>query len=191
MNALWQSLNLRRAWIGVAILGWVLTPSAVGRLAAQSDFDPEARLREMGIELGEPEPPIANYVKAVRTGDLIFLAGHGPLPPLDETVTGKVGRDLTVDQGYQAARRAGIGLLTSLKGAVGDLRKVRRVVKVTGMVNAVEGFTQHPEVVNGCSDLLVAVFGERGKHARAAVGMASLPRDMAVEIEMIVEIDAR
>jgi enamine deaminase RidA (YjgF/YER057c/UK114 family) len=105
-------------------------------------------------------------------------------------VTGKVGRDLTIDQGYRAARRTAIALITSLKAEIGDLRKVQRVVRVFGMVNAVEGFTQQPEVINGASDLLVAVFGERGRHARAAVGMASLPRNIAVEIEMVVEVAA-
>jgi enamine deaminase RidA (YjgF/YER057c/UK114 family) len=166
---------------------------AFGLAAGQKagSFDPEAKLAAMGIKLGAPEQPIANYVKAVRTGNLIFLAGHGPTPPLDATVTGKVGRDLTIEQGYEAARRTAISLLISLKAEVGDLGKVRRIVKVFGMVNAVEGFTQQPEVINGASDLLVAVFGDRGRHARAAVGVASLPRNIAVEIEMVVEVSGR
>jgi enamine deaminase RidA (YjgF/YER057c/UK114 family) len=176
-----------KRWIALAVT-WlcVLTP-ATARQKADS-FDPEAKLATMGIKLGEPEPPIANYVKAVQTGNLIFLAGHGPTAPLDATVTGKVGRDLTIEQGYEAARRTAIALLTSLKAQIGDLKRVQRVVRVFGMVNAVEGFTQQPEVINGASDLLVAVFGERGRHARAAVGVASLPRNMAVEIEMVVEV---
>lgn len=157
--------------------------------AVQQQQSPEAKLAELGIELGDPAPPVANYVRAVRSGNLVFLAGHGPLV-LDETTTGKVGRDLTIDQGYRAARLTAISLLTSLKAEIGDLSKVKRIVRVFGMVNAVEGFTQQPEVINGCSDLLVEIFGEAiGKHARAAVGMASLPRDIAVEIEMVVEIE--
>lgn len=156
---------------------------------ADPDFDPEARLAELGIELGEPGAPVANYVKAVRSGNLVFLAGHGPRGSLDEMPLGKVGADLTIEQGYEAARSTAIGLLESLKAEIGDLSKVRRVVRVFGMVNAVEGFGQQPEVINGCSDLLVEVFGERGRHARAAVGMASLPRSIPVEIEMVVEVE--
>lgn len=150
---------------------------------------PEEKLAEMGIELGEPSPPVANYVKAVRTGNLVFLAGHGPAGELDDSVTGKVGRDLTVEQGYEAARRTAISLLTSLKAEIGELSRVVRVVRVFGMVNAVEGFTRQPAVINGCSDLLVELFGDAGRHARAAVGMASLPMDIAVEIEMVVEVE--
>ena len=147
---------------------------------------PEARLAELGIELPEPSQPVANYVKWVQTGNLIFLAGHGPC---DIRVTGKVGADLTIEQGYEQARETAICLLGSLKAAIGDLSRVKRIVRVYGMVNATEDFTQHPEVINGCSDLLVEVFGDRGRHARAAVGMASLPRNIAVEIEMVVEVE--
>ncbi len=157
---------------------------------APQEFDPEGRLAELGIELYEPPPPVANYVKAVQTGDLVFLAGHGPTK-LDGSgyLTGQVGTDLTIDEGYDAARLVGIALLSSLKAEIGDLSRVKRIVRVFGMVNAPAGFTQQPEVINGASDLLVEVFGERGKHARAAVGMGSLPRNIAVEIEMVVEIE--
>ena len=148
----------------------------------------EARLREMGVELTEPTPPVANYVNAVRTGNLVFLAGKGPMQADGTYVTGKVGADLTVEQGYEAARLTGISLLSALKAEVGDLGRVTRIVKVVGMVNAAPDFGNHPEVINGCSDLMVEVFGERGKHARAAVGMGSLPRNIAVEIDMIVEV---
>ncbi|HJO03838.1 MAG TPA: RidA family protein [Acidobacteriota bacterium] len=156
---------------------------------AQESYDPEARLKSLGVELGEPAPPVANYVGAVTTGDLVFLAGHGPTQVDGTFVTGKVGSDMTIEQGYEAARLTAVSLLTSLKKEIGDLARVRRIVRVFGMVNAIEGFGQQPEVINGASDLLVEVFGDRGRHARAAVGMASLPRNIPVEIEMVVEID--
>ena len=151
--------------------------------------DVEQRLKELGVELREPSPPTANFVRAVRTGRLVFLAGHGPSKPEGGLVTGKVGADLNLDQAKEAARLSAISLLSSLKAEIGDLNKVKRIVKVHGMVNAVPDFTQHSQVMNGCSDFLVSVFGQRGKHARAAVGMGSLPRNMAVEIEMIVEVE--
>jgi enamine deaminase RidA (YjgF/YER057c/UK114 family) len=150
----------------------------------------DAKLLSLGIELPVPSEPVANYVPAVRTGNLVFLAGHGPAKPGGGYVTGKVGEDLSVDEGYAAARLTAIALLASLKQEIGSLDRVGRIVRVFGMVNADPSFTQHPQVINGCSDLLVEVFGpERGKHARAAVGMASLPINIAVEIEMVVEID--
>ena len=147
------------------------------------------RLKELGIELPEASAPVANYVNAVQTGNLVFMAGKGPNKPEGGYVTGKVGKDLTIEEGYAAARLTGIAQLAALKGTIGNLDRVKRIVKVTGMVNATDGFTQQPEVVNGFSDLMVEVFGEKGKHARAAVGMGSLPRNIAVEIEMIVEIE--
>ncbi len=151
-------------------------------------YDPEAKLRELGIELSTPPAPIANYVNAVRTGNLIFLAGKGPRQDNGENITGKLGADLTIEQGYEAARITAVNQLSVLKAELGNLNKVKRIVKVKGMVNAIPEFTDHPKVVNGYSDLMVAVFGERGKHARAAVGMGSLPGNMAVEVEMIVEV---
>ena len=151
--------------------------------------DAESRLQEMGITLPEVPTPVANYVRAVRSGNLVFLAGHGPMQADGTYITGKVGRDLSVEEGYEAARLTGLLLLASLRAEIGDLNKVTRVVKVNGMVNATDDFTQQPNVINGCSDLLVAVFGpEIGKHARAAVGMASLPIGIAVEIDAVVEI---
>lgn len=161
-------------------------------LLAQLSFaqSPEARLKEMGISLPPPSAPVANYVKYVRTGNLVFLSGHGPE---DKTkggyITGKVGKELSIEEGYAAARLTGISLLSTLKAAVGDLSKVKRIVKVLGMVNGTENFTDQPKVINGFSDLMVAVFGDAGKHARSAVGMASLPMNMVVEIEMVVEVD--
>ena len=153
--------------------------------AAQS---PEDRLAALGIELPAPSAPVANYVRAVTTGNLVFLAGHVPRDANGEVVRGKLGADFSVEQGAAAARLAAIALLASLKAEIGSLDRVVRVVKVTGMVNSSPEFDQQPAVINGCSDLLVEVFGERGKHARAAVGMSSLPLQAAVEIEMIVEI---
>ncbi|MCA6075429.1 RidA family protein [Fulvivirga sedimenti] len=147
---------------------------------------PEDRLEDLGITLPEVSKPVANYVKYVRTGNLIFLAGHGPCG--GEFKRGKVGQDLTVEEGYDAARLAGVCVLATLKDAIGDLSKVKRVVRVLGMVNATDDFTDHSKVINGFSDLMTEVFGESGKHARAAVGMASLPTNIPVEVEMIVEI---
>lgn len=153
------------------------------------DYDVEERLAELGIELDEePTPPVANYVPGVRTGNLIFLSGHGPDKPDGSQVIGKVGEDLSLEEAQQAARLTGISLLTSLKAEIGDLNKVKRVVKVFGMVNATRDFTEHPQVINGFSDLMVDVFGPKGKHARAAVGMGSLPGNIPVEIDMIVEV---
>lgn len=146
------------------------------------------RLNELGIELATPRPPQANYVSAVRTGNFIFLSGTGPYLPDGGLVTGKVGGELTVEQGYAAARWAMLALLANLQAELGDLERVARVVKLLGMVNCTVDFTRQPEVINGASDLLVEVFGERGRHARSAVGMFALPRNIAVEIEMIVEV---
>ena len=150
----------------------------------------ESRLENLGISLPAEPVPIANYVPGVRTGNLVYLSGLGPASrPDGATPSGKVGRDLTTEEGYEAARLTGINILARMKGELGDLDKVRRVVKLLGMVNSAPDFNQQPAVVNGCSDLLVEVFGDRGRHARSAVGMASLPNDIPVEIEVIIEID--
>ncbi len=155
---------------------------------AQTNHDPEERIKALGIRLIKPTAPVANYVKAVRVGNMVYLSGHGPDKEGGGYITGKVGSDLTIEQAKNAARVTGISLLSTLKAEVGDLNKVKRIVKLLGMVNAVPDFTQHPQVINGCSDLLVEVFGDNGKHARSAVGMGSLPTNIAVEIEMIVEL---
>jgi enamine deaminase RidA (YjgF/YER057c/UK114 family) len=157
--------------------------------ASAGQADPEAKLKELGIVLAAPTAPIASYVNAVRTGNLLFLAGKGPLPQDGKPVVGRLGRDMSVDQGYQAARSVAIAHLAVLKHELGDLKRVRRVVKVLGMVNSDPAFTQQPAVVNGYSDLMVAVFGDAGRHARSAVGMATLPGGIPVEVEVIVEID--
>ncbi|WP_421825383.1 RidA family protein [Larkinella sp.] len=149
----------------------------------------EAKLKEQGIELAKPTASLANYVKAVRTGNLVFLSGHVSNRADGTGIKGKLGKDLTVEQGYEAAKLSAIGLLSSLKAEIGDLNKVKRIVKVLGMVNSAPDFTDHPKVVNGCSDLFVKVFGDKGKHARSAVGVAALPSDYAVEVEMIVEVE--
>ena len=148
----------------------------------------EARLRELGIELPPVPPPMGTYVRAVRVGNLLYLAGHGPRQDGKHAYVGKVGRDLGVEEGVRAARLVGLGLLASTREALGSLDRVKRVVKVLGMVNCTEGFGDQPKVVNGFSDLMVEVFGEAGRHARSAVGMSALPAGIAVEIEMIVEV---
>ena len=158
-------------------------------LTLSAQQTPEERLKQLGIELKEPSKPVANYVNAVRVGNLLFLAGKGPRTPGGKLITGKLGKDLNVEQGYEAARAVAILQLAVLKAELGELSRVKRIVKVLGMVNATEDFTDHPEVINGFSDLRVEVMGEKGKHARAAVGMGSLPRNIAVEIELIVEVE--
>jgi enamine deaminase RidA (YjgF/YER057c/UK114 family) len=147
-----------------------------------------ARLKEMGVKLPQAVKPVANYVPAVRSGNLVFLSGHGPFDEDGSLITGKLGSELTTEQGYEAARRVAIGLLGSLKAEIGDLESVKRVVKLLGLVNCTSDFTDQPKVINGASDFLVEVFGARGKHARSAVGTNALPMNIAVEIEMIVEI---
>ena len=149
----------------------------------------EAKLTQMGLKLPAAGKPVANYVPAVRTGNLIFLSGHGPVLDDGSLITGKVGADLTLDEGYNAARQVALILLASLKSEIGDLDKVRRVVKLLGMVNCAPDFVDQPAVINGASDLLVEIFGDKGRHARSAVGMNALPMNIAVEIEMIVEIE--
>ena len=150
----------------------------------------EARLAELGIELPETPPPIANYVPGVRTGNLVYLSGLGPASRSDGTTpSGKVGSDLTTEEGYEAARLTGLNIISRMKDVVGDLDNVRQVVKLLGMVNCDPSFNQQPAVINGCSDLLVEVFGDKGRHARSAVGMAGLPNDIPVEIEIIIEVE--
>ena len=170
------------------IFALILMATSILPLAAQkTDYD--KKLKDMGIELFPPQKPIANYVKAVRTGNLIYLAGHGPTKADGTNITGKLGKDMTLEQGYEAAKQTGIALLSTLKGEIGDLNKVKRIVKVLGMVNCTADFTDQPKVINGFSDLMVGLFGEKGKHARSAVGMISLPNNIAVEVEMIVEVE--
>ncbi|HUQ66851.1 MAG TPA: RidA family protein [Flavitalea sp.] len=156
--------------------------------SAQTKTDPEKKLEELGIVLKKPPAPIANYVPAVRVGKLVFLSGQGPLKDDGQLIKGKVGAEISLEQAQEAARLTGIRLLEALKGQVGNLNKVKRIVKVLGMVNAVPTFDQQPKVINGFSDFMVEVFGAGGKHARSAVGVGSLPNNIPVEIEMIVEL---
>ena len=149
----------------------------------------EEKLRQMGYALPAPPAPMANYIPGYRAGNLVFLSGVGPRASDGSMITGKLGQDLTVEQGYAAARLCALNLLANLKTIIGDLDKVKHMVKVLGMVNGAPDFARQPEVINGCSDLLVEAFGERGRHARAAVGMGSLPRGIAVEIEMVGEVE--
>jgi enamine deaminase RidA (YjgF/YER057c/UK114 family) len=147
----------------------------------------EENLKKKNITLPAAPTPVANYVTSVRVGNLLFLSGHGPAA---NTPAGKVGRELTLEQGYQAARSTGLNLLATTRAVLGSLDRVKRVVKALGMVNSAPGFAEHPKVINGFSDLMVEVFGEIvGKHARSAVGMAELPNNIPVEIEMILEIE--
>jgi enamine deaminase RidA (YjgF/YER057c/UK114 family) len=148
----------------------------------------EDRLRLLGISLPAVPTPVANYVPFVRTGNLLYLSGQGPRDAEGQFIRGVVGRDVSVDEAYQHARLVGLQLLAVAKYALGSLDHVSRVVKLLGMVNAAPGFGQHPQVINGCSDLLVQVFGDAGRHARSAVGMGSLPVNLTVEIEAILEV---
>ncbi len=151
-------------------------------------IDVEARLKDLGITLIKPPAPVANFKTAVKVGNMLYLSGHGPDKPGGGQVIGKVGADLTTEQGKEAARLVGISLLSTIKSEIGDLNKVKRIVKVLGMVNAIPTFGQQPQVMNGFSDLMVQVFGENGRHARSSVGVGSLPSNIPVEIEMIVEL---
>ncbi|MFT2089787.1 RidA family protein [Paraglaciecola sp. 2405UD69-4] len=171
------------------ISGIFITTLGLGSNAsAKQNSSPETRLQELKITLPPAPNPVANYVNGVRTGDLIFLAGKGPYYPDGTELRGKVGKDVSIEQAYEGARQTAINQMAVLKEMLGDLDKVVRIVKVLGMVNCEPDFIQQPAVINGFSDLIVEVFGEKGKHARAAVGMASLPRGQSVEIEMIVEV---
>jgi enamine deaminase RidA (YjgF/YER057c/UK114 family) len=148
----------------------------------------EDRVRELGLNLEGAGPPAGNYVPAVRTGNLVYISGQLPVNPDGTRPTGRLGQDVSIEDGYAAARLCGVALISRLRGELGSLDRVRRIVKVTGFVNATPDFTQHAQVINGASDLLAEVFGEAGKHARAAVGMSSLPAGCPVEVELIAEV---
>jgi len=156
--------------------------------AAEAADTPEQRLAQLGLVLPPTNAPVANYVPAVRTGNLLFLAGHIARDTDGKVIAGKVGRDLDEAAAAAAARRTGLALIATLKAELGELSRVKRIVRVGGWVNCTDDFTRQPAVMNGCSDLLVAVFGDAGKHARAAVGTNALPLGTAVEIELIAEI---
>jgi enamine deaminase RidA (YjgF/YER057c/UK114 family) len=146
----------------------------------------EQRMQELGITLPEPVRPMATYVRYVQTGNLLFIAGTGPSA---EFVSGKVDADVSVEEAYQAARSVGLQILATAKDALGDLDRIKRVVKVLGMVNSSPTFGQQPQVINGCSDLFVEVLGDAGRHTRSAVGMGALPNGISVEIEVTLEVE--
>ncbi|HSD74449.1 MAG TPA: RidA family protein [Steroidobacteraceae bacterium] len=171
-------MNDRRLALVAVLTTWVTAVQA-----QTIDFD--RRLEELGIELPAASPPAANYVKAVRVGNLLFLSGHAAVSGF----RGKLGKDMTTEEGYQAARSTAISVIATLKQELGDLDKVKRVVKVMGMVNSTPEYTEQHLVMNGFSDLIGSVFGEKGKHARSAVGMGALPFNFAVEVDLIVEVE--
>ena len=185
MNKKYITQALSLIIVLIMITGCVQVGESTG---IDSNYNPEERLRELNITLPTPPQPVANYVNGVRAGNLIFLAGKGPKYPDGRELTGKLGGNITIDQGYEGARQTAINQLSVLKEMLGDLNKVKRIVKVLGLVNSSPNFIDQPKVVNGFSDLMVDVFGERGKHARAAIGVNSLPRGQAVEIELVVEV---
>ncbi len=167
----------------------VALPLCARSAPASATATPEQKLATLGLTLPTVSAPVANYVPAVRSGSLIFLAGHIPRGADGKVITGQVGRDATEKDANAAARATTLALLATLKHELGELGKVKRIVRVGGFVNATPEFTGHSQVINGCSDLLVAVFGNRGRHARASLGMSSLPLGAVVEIEMIVEVE--
>jgi enamine deaminase RidA (YjgF/YER057c/UK114 family) len=171
-------MNDRRLALVAILTTWVTAVQAQA-----IDFD--RKLQELGIELPAASPPAANYVKAVRVGNLMFLSGHAAVSGF----RGKLGKDMTTDEGYQAARSTAISVIATLKQELGDLDKVKRIVKVMGMVNSTPEYTEQHLVMNGFSDLIGSVFGEKGKHARSAVGMGALPFNFAVEVDLIVEVE--
>ena len=177
-----------KSLICVLLCGALALVFPSNQLLGQTATGAEARLRERNITLPPVPPPVANYVDSVRVGNLLFLAGN--TAGADWKFKGKVGKDITVQEGYETARQVGLIMLAKVRAALGSLDRVKRIVKVLGMVNSLEGFGDQPRVVNGFSDLMVEVFGEQiGKHARSAVGMQALPSNSAVEVEMIVEVE--
>ena len=167
-------------------LGLLIGGLFVNGLMANS---PESRIAEMELELPAAASPVANYVPSVRVGNLVFLAGHIPRDSAGELMTGKVGTDVSLAEGQAAAKHTALALLATLRQELGTLDKVKRIVRVEGFVNCPPDFTQQSAVINGCSDLLIEVFGDAGRHARMAIGAGSLPLDVSVEIAMIVEVE--
>lgn len=163
-----------------------MTVSEATKNAGESPYD---RLAALGLKLPPAAPPIANFVNYVIEGDLLYLSGQGPTYPDGRKLTGKVGADVSTEEAYEHARLTGLNLIAVMDDALGDLLRVRRIVKILGMVNATPDFAEHPQVINGCSDLFNAVFAEKGIHARSAIGFSSLPNAITVEIEAIVAID--
>jgi len=175
-----KNVSIMSVYLLIMLAGLLALSSAV------SAETPEQRLAAAGYTLPQATSPVATYVTSRQVDNLLFLSGHGECG--DEFTTGKVGRDLTLEQGRRSAELTGLCMLATIKATVGELSRVKQFVRILGMVNATEDFTDHPRVINGFSDLMVVAFGDAGKGARAAVGMASLPSNIAVEIEAIVEI---
>ncbi len=148
----------------------------------------EAKIQELGLELPAPQVPAGTYMPVVQVGNVIYVSGHGPLKPDGTQIQGRVGDDLTEEQGIEAARTVGLCILSTIRNYLGSLDRVERLVKALGMVNAAPDFRHHPKVINGFSDLMVEVFGENGRGARSAVGMGSLPFNIAVEVEVIFQV---
>lgn len=181
---------LKQSAIGALCGTLALTPIAAS--AAQANpvrGSAEARLQALGIKLPPAPTPVASYVPTVRTGDLVFISGQGPVAGGKATVTGKLGAEISEKQGYEIARGAALNALAALRAEIGSLDRVRRVVKIVGWVNSAPGFTRQPWVINGASDLLVEVFGDAGRHARSAVSANELPLDIPLEIDFIVEVE--
>lgn len=148
---------------------------------------PEQRLAELGLELPPVFAPVGNYLGCQRSGDLLYVGGHGPVTK-DGTILGKVGRDVTLEQAREAAKATALSMLATVRAELGSLDRVAQIIKVFGMVNCAPGFNRTPAVIDGCSDVLVAIFGDAGRHTRSAVGMAELPFDICVEIEMVLRM---
>lgn len=171
----------------LACMASLVTPSAAYPQKARPSY--EVRLKELKIVLPPAPKPIASYVPAVRSGNLVFLAGQGPIVAGKPTITGKVGSDVTEEEARKAARETILVSLSALRAEIGTLDRVKRIVKLTGWVNSAPGFTRQPWVINGASDLLVEIFGDAGKHARSSIGANELPLDIPVEIELVVEVE--
>ncbi|MFT4001177.1 MAG: RidA family protein [Rhizobium sp.] len=163
-------------------------PTRTAHSTTGEDIDPYERLEALGIRLPDAPPPIANFVTHVQEGNVLYLSGQGPLETDGTLYKGKVGSAVSVEEAYGHARLTGINLLAVMHHALGDLNRVKRIVKLLGMVNAEPEFDEHPRVINGCSDLFIEVFGSTGHHARSAVGVGSLPNNISVEIEAIVAL---
>ena len=157
-------------------------------VVVKTNMSAEAKLKELGLQLPMPPVPVASYVPWRRAGQLLYLSGQGPRDDAGKISVGRLGRDCSVERGYADARRVGLQLLSTIRAAIGSLDHVEAVIKLLGMVNAEPDFGDQPQVINGCSDVLIEVLGERGKHARSAVGMGSLPNAMTVEVEAIILI---
>lgn len=170
------------------IAAWALALSCAATSVSALAKTPEQVIADMGIQLQDKPAPKSNFAYAVKAGNLLFVSGHIPISAEGKVITGKVGKDLDLQQARAAAKTVGVSILATLKQQLGDLSRVKQIVKVTGMVNATPDFTQHSQVMNAFSDLMTDVFGAKGKHARAAVGMGSLPVNAAIEIEAVVEL---